>query len=273
MSAPYKTHKSLITQGINHGFFGREGGVSKGQYSSLNAGQGSADDPQDVRENRARIAAALGTTMGAKHLLSLRQIHSREVLTIERPFSPNSPLPSQGPKADGMVTTQRGIALSALSADCGPVLFADSKAGVIGACHAGWRGALSGITDATIEAMVDQGAARENITAVLGPCISQDSYEVGDEFRDSFIAENEIYDRFFTPTLEKQGPQKENAPRQPHFDLKAFILHRLRRAGVERVAALPDCTYAQPEAYFSYRYNCHNQISDYGRNISAIMLS
>ena len=265
MTVPFKTHKSLIIQGISHGFFGREGGVSKGQYSRLNAGQGSADDPQAVTENRARIAAALGATMGAtmgaKHLLSLHQIHSREVLIIEQPFSTI-------PKADGMVTRRRGIALSALSADCGPVLFADSAAGVIGACHAGWRGALSGITDAAIEAMVDQGAQRENITAVLGPCISQNSYEVGDEFRDSFIAENEIYDRFFT-----LGPKKENAASQPHFDLKAFILHRLRRAGVERCAALADCTYAQPEAYFSYRYNCHNQISDYGRNISAIMLS
>ncbi len=266
MTPPFKTHKSLITQGISHGFFGREGGVSKGQYSSLNAGQGSADDPQAVCENRARIAAALDATMGAKHLLSLHQIHSREVLVIDRPFTTI-------PKADGMVTTQRGIALSALSADCGPVLLADSKAGVIGACHAGWRGALSGITDATIEAMVEQGAKRENITAVLGPCISQDNYEVGDEFRDNFIAENEIYDRFFTLGPKKENPKKQNGTRQPHFDLKAFILHRLRRAGVEHCAALPDCTYAQPEAYFSYRYNCHNQISDYGRNISAIMLS
>jgi len=256
MSPPFKTHELLDIDGIRHGFFGRKGGISSAQYSSLNAGYGSGDKRENIAENRARITKALG----AKQLLSLHQIHSREVVVLDAPTTAR-------PKADGVVTRERGLALSALSADCGPILFADAAAGVIGACHAGWRGALSGITDATVDAMISQGAAVENITAVLGPCISQASYEVGETFRDTFIAEQETYDRFF-----RLGPEKEDGPRQPHFDLKGFIMHRLRSAGLTRLAALPDCSYAQPEAYFSYRYNTHEAISDYGRNISAIML-
>jgi len=256
MSLPVKTHELLESSGLTHGFFGRKGGVSSGQYSSLNAGHGSGDKTKNVTENRARIDKALD----AASLLSLHQIHSREVVVIDAPFIDR-------PKADGMVTKTSGIALSALSADCGPVLLADKDAGIIGACHAGWRGALSGVTDATVKAMVDMGARREAISAVLGPCISQPSYEVGESFRDTFIGERETYDRFF-----RLGPEKENGPRQPHFDLKAFILHRLKEAGLTRIAALSDCTYAQPEDYFSYRYNTHKNIADYGRNISAIML-
>ena len=238
----------------------RRGGVSGGTYDSLNAGQGSNDDAESVTENRRRIAAALGT----KHdyLLSLSQVHSSDVLIVD------GPLGAQLPKADGLVTRTPGLAISALSADCGPVLMCDPNAKIIGACHAGWRGALSGIADQTIKAMESLGAARENIHAVLGPCISQPSYEVGPEFRDSFVAENESYDRFF-----KLGPPKENGDRRPYFDLKRFILARLRQSGLSRIDALPDCTYAQPEEYFSYRYNTHKGISDYGRNISAIMLT
>ena len=256
MSVPFKTHELLSTGAIRHGFFGRQGGVSTAQYESLNTGLGSGDALENITQNRAYIAAALG----ADHLLSNYQIHSRDVVVITEPFS-------ERPKADGMVTRVAGIALSALSADCGPVLLADTEAGVIGACHAGWRGALSGITDTTIGTMVEQGADRENITAVLGPCISQPNYEVGDEFRDNFIGEREIYDRFF-----RLGPPKIGEPSQPHFDLKAFITHRLREAGLTRIAYLPDCTYAQPDEYFSYRYNTHKGIADFGRNLSAIML-
>lgn len=252
--ATFKTHPLLSHPSISHGFFTRQGGVSRPPYSSLNAGQGSGDAPENVQENRSRIAAALGTD--APHLLSLAQIHSKDVLTVSAPFS------AERPKADGLVTSTRGLAVSALAADCGPVLLSDTKAGVIGACHAGWRGALSGITDSTIEAMESLGAARENICAVLGPCISAASYEVGPEFRDSFVAEDEIFDRFFA-----QGPNG-----RPHFDLKAFVLMRLRRAGLSKIDAMPDCTYLQPDEYFSYRYNTHNDITDYGRNISAIML-
>ncbi len=255
MNAPFKTHELLSHQGIAHGFFGRQGGVSDGQYLSLNVGQGSQDVPENITENRKRVATALGTS--TPKLLSLSQIHSTEVLIVDTPFL------GQPPKADGLVTKTPGLAISALAADCGPVLFCDPQAKIIGACHAGWRGALSGVTTQTIRAMEGLGAERENIHAVLGPCISQDNYEVGHDYRDSFVAENEAHDRFF-----RLGPNQK-----PHFDLKRFILAKLRREGVEKIDALPNCTYAEPEAYFSYRYNSHNSLGDYGRNISAIMLT
>ena len=254
MSVPLKSHELLNYEAVIHGFFGRQGGVSEGQYSSLNVGRGSQDAPTNITENRARVAQSLGTA--EPNLLSLLQIHSTEVLIVDAPFS------GTPPKADGLVTKTPGLAISALSADCGPVLFYDPKSHIIGACHAGWRGALAGVTTETIRAMESLGAARENIHAVLGPCISQDSYEVGHEFRDTFAAENEAHDRFF-----KLGPN-----RKPHFDLKRFILAKLRADGLTKIDALTDCTYAQPDNYFSYRYNTHNGISDYGRNISAIML-
>lgn len=255
-----QTHDLLNSPGVAHGFFTRNGGVSEGSYASLNVGRGSDDNPEHVLENRRRVASALGTS--EPNLLSLWQCHSRDVLIV------SSPLGDERPKADGLVTKTPGLALSAMSADCGPVLLSDPKAGVIGACHAGWRGALSGITDETIRAMESLGAKPDNIRAVLGPCISAPNYEVGSEFRDTFVAEDETYDRFF-----ELGPQKPSGERIPHFDLKRFILMRLRRAGLSRIDALPDCTFGQPDDYFSYRYNCHNNVSDYGRNISAIMLS
>lgn len=255
MSPPFKTHELLTHDGIAHGFFGREGGVSEGQYASLNVGQGSQDQSENITENRSRVATALGTT--EDKLLSLSQIHSTEVLIVDAPF--NGTLP----KADGLVTKTPNLAISALAADCGPVLFCDPEARIIGTCHAGWRGALAGITTDTIRAMESLGAQRENICAVLGPCISQDSYEVGHDYRDSFVAENEAHDRFF-----RLGPNQK-----PHFDLKRFILAKLRQDGLTHIEALPDCTYAQPEAYFSYRYNTHKGIGDYGRNISVIMLT
>jgi YfiH family protein len=254
MSVPSKSHELLNHKAVVHGFFGRQGGVSEGQYSSLNVGRGSQDAPTNITENRARVAQSLGTA--EPKLLSLSQIHSTEVLIVDAPFS------GTPPKADGLVTKKPGLAISALSADCGPVLFYDPKSHIIGACHAGWRGALAGVTTETIRAMESLGAARENIHAVLGPCISQDSYEVGHEFRDTFAAENEAHDRFF----------RLGTNRKPHFDLKRFILAKLRKDGLTKIDALPDCTYAQPDDYFSYRYNTHNGISDYGRNISAIML-
>ena len=254
MSPPFKTHELLTHDGIAHGFFGREGGVSEGQYASLNVGQGSQDQSENITENRSRVTTALGTT--EDKLLSLSQIHSTEVLIVDAPF--NGTLP----KADGLVTKTPNLAISALAADCGPVLFCDPEARIIGTCHAGWRGALAGITTDTIRAMESLGAQRENICAVLGPCISQDSYEVGHDYRDSFVAENEAHDRFF-----RLGPNQK-----PHFDLKRFILAKIRKDGVMQIDALPDCTYAQPEAYFSYRYNTHKGIGEYGRNISGIML-
>lgn len=254
MSAPFKTHELLEHDAISHGFFGRQGGVSKQQYESLNVGQGSSDFPINVTKNREIVASSLGTT--EQKLMSLSQIHSTEVLIVDAPFT------GTPPKADGLVTQMPGLAISALSADCGPVLFFDHAAQVIGACHAGWRGALSGVTTQTICAMESLGAKRESILAALGPCISQESYEVGHDFRDSFAAENETYDRFF-----KLGPNEK-----PHFDLKRFILAKLSDEGLTKIDALPDCTYAQPDEYFSYRYNTHHGTQDYGRNISAIML-
>jgi len=254
MSVPFKTHDLLSHEGVTHGFFGRQGGVSEGQYESLNVGQGSQDSAKNVIENRSRVAKALDTA--EPKLLSLSQIHSTEVLIVDAPFT------GTPPRADGLVTKTPGLAISALAADCGPVLFCDPDAQIIGACHAGWRGALAGVTTQTICTMESHGATRANIRAVLGPCISQSSYEVGHDYRDTFVAENEAHDRFF-----KLGPN-----RKQHFDLKRFILAKLRKEGLSHIDALPDCTYAQPEDYFSYRYNTHKGIGDYGRNISAIML-
>lgn len=251
---PFLSHTLLDLPGIHHGFFGRQGGISTGTYDSLNAGRGSDDAPENVTENRARIAHAMGTV--EPKLLSLYQYHSTDVVTVTEPFETS-------PKADGMVTRVPGLALSALAADCGPVLLVDPKARIIGACHAGWRGALAGITDQTITAMEELGAERENIRAVLGPCISQASYEVGPEFRDAFTEQNPAYTAHFIAGKDDRL----------QFDLKAFILARLKAAGLTHIAALPDCTYAAPERYFSYRYNTHQGISDYGRNISTIILT
>jgi len=265
---PFKTHKLLESSGLRHGFFSRQGGVSRGTYESLNAGRGSNDNPDHIIENRKRIAASL--TSKTTPLLSLWQCHSTDVLIVD------APLGTARPKADGLVTQTPGLALSVLAADCGPVLFHDPVSGTIGACHAGWRGALAGITDQTINAMESLGANRPDIRAVLGPCISQSAYEVGPKFRDSFCAEDERYDRFFTlnPQHKATFPsQISTGIDRPHFDLKGFITAKLRHAGVTRIDALADCTYSQPERYFSYRYNTHHNVDDYGRNISAIILT
>ncbi len=256
---PFKTHKLLEHPSVSHGFFGRRGGVSTGQFSTLNTGQGSEDEPENVFENRRRVAEALGVL--EPRLLSNYQIHSAEVVIVDGPWDRTRP------KADGLVTKMPGLALSALGADCGPVLFHDPVENIIGACHAGWGGALKGVTTSTVKAMESLGAKRDNIRAVLGPCISGRNYEVGHDFRDSFVAENESYDRFF-----ELGPDKQSGDRKPHFDLKRFILARLRAEGVTRIDCLEDCTYGDPEAYFSYRYNTHQGVKGYGRNISAIML-
>lgn len=245
---------------ISHGFFGRGGGVSKGKYSSLNAGRGSDDNPANVEENRTRIAQAMGTS--GERLLSNHQIHSRKVIVVEEPWSPGGQ-----PKADAMVTKIPGLALSALSADCSPVLFVDTGAGVIGAAHAGWRGALSGVTDATIDAMVSIGARRKNIVAAIGPCIGPQHFEVGPEFVGEFISENMGSAKLF-----RRGQTNIKSDRS-YFDIKAYLVRKLLKAGIGDAQALPDCTYAGSDEYFSYRYNCHNGISDYGRNISVIMLN
>jgi purine-nucleoside/S-methyl-5'-thioadenosine phosphorylase / adenosine deaminase len=241
---------------INHGFFGRAGGVSTGKYASLNTGSGSDDNSEHVEENRARVAKSLGTN--SAQLLSNHQIHSTHVVVAKSAWGKN-----ERPKADAIVTNIPGLALSALSADCAPILFADSKAGVIGAAHAGWRGALEGVTDETIKAMVGLGAQRKNIVAAVGPCIGPQHFEVGPEFVDAFIFENPDSAELFR----KGGGDRS------YFDIKTYLVRKLLAVGLGQAVALPSCTYAQNDDYFSYRYNCHNNISDYGRNISVIMIN
>lgn len=245
-------HFKSDTLSVPHGFFGRKGGVSLGVYDSLNAGQNSDDNPDHISENRTRIGAALG--VAPTHLVSLHQIHSDIVEIITEPTTTLL-------RADGLVTNIPGLALSALSADCGPVLLADPKAGIIGACHAGWRGALNGIVESTVAAMCEIGATPSDMTAVLGPCIGPENYEVGDDFRDEFLKVSSEYDQFFLT------PEGQKA----HFDLPAFILFRLEMMGVTGSWS-GHCTYALPEDYFSYRRNTHESLTGYGRNLSAIVL-
>jgi YfiH family protein len=249
-------HADALTKpGIAHGFFGRTGGVSEGLYASLNCGPGSRDSRDAVLENRARCAAALGA--GA-HLLTLYQIHSGEAVTVTAPWD----IPAN-PKADAMVTDRTGIALGILTADCAPVLLADDQARVIGAAHAGWNGALAGVTDSAIAAMIGLGARREHIHAAIGPCIGQAAYEVGPEFPPRFLAQDDANARFFTPS-----------PRADHwqFDLPGYVAHRLAQAGIGAVENLARCTYEDEKAFFSYRRATHRNEPDYGRQISAIML-
>ena len=239
--------------GIAHGFFGRAGGVSEGLYASLNCGLGSRDRQASVAANRARAAAAIG--IAPQNLLTLYQIHSPEVVTVREAWS------GQGPEADGMVTRTPGIALGVLAADCTPILFADAAAGVIGACHAGWKGALAGVAEATVAAMRREGA--RDIAAAIGPTIRQPSYEVGAEFRDAFTARDAGHARWFAPG---------KAADKFQFDLPGFLTARLGEAGVTRIEDLAVCTYADG-GYFSYRRTTHRGEPDYGRNLSAIALA
>ncbi|MGC1503169.1 MAG: peptidoglycan editing factor PgeF [Sulfitobacter sp.] len=236
-----------------HGFFTRRGGASSGVFEGLNCGQGSTDQTEIVHINRARVADAMG--VAADHLVGVHQVHSATVFEVTGPFS-------EKPKADAMVTRTPGIALSVLTADCQPVLFADADAGVIGAAHAGWRGALDGVLDATVEAMERLGADRKNITAVIGPCISQRAYEVGPEFFEDFLAQDTSFDRFFA-----QGDGDRML-----FDLPGFGLNRLRSAGVGVADWTRHCTYADALRFYSYRRTTHAKEADYGRLIAAITL-
>lgn len=242
--------------GIAHGFFTREGGVSGGIYASLNCGPGSKDRPEDVAENRRRVADDLGT--GAERLVSPYQIHSADVFVAEAPWTRNT-----APKADALVTREPGLAIGVSTADCVPVLFADAKASVVGAAHAGWRGALSGVLEATIDAMEKLGAKREAITAAVGPAISQTAYEVGEEFRATFLEADAANARFFAVPA---------AGAKPHFDLPGYAAMRLRDAGISLVDELDVCTYPQENRLFSYRRSCHRSEDDYGRQISAIVI-
>jgi hypothetical protein len=242
--------------GVQHRFFTRKGGVSAGLYTSLNCGYGSGDSPDNVRENRRRVAEIFG--LGEPDLLTLYQIHSAEVLTVaqDRWTSPGAP------KADGLVTDRPGVVLGVMAADCAPVLLADGEARVIGAAHAGWKGALAGVVEATIVAMEKLGARRERLKVVVGPCIGRDSYEVGPEFPAPFRAQDETNSAFFKPS-----------PRAGHFifDLAGYLVQRIARVGVAATATGHD-TLSSTEDFFSYRRNTLDGIRDYGRGLSAIAL-
>lgn len=245
------THKSLMP--LVHGFFTRKGGASSGIFQGLNCGTGSSDQSEAVTLNRERVAKWLG--VAPENLARVHQIHSADVLTVTNPI--DTP-----PKADALVTDRPGIALTVLTADCQPVLFADRVANVIGAAHAGWRGALSGVLGNTVAAMCALGAKPERIHAVIGPSISQAAYEVGPDFRDVFLAEDRGYDRFFASG---DGDRLR-------FDLTAFGLYKLKQAGVTEAYRTGQCTYAEEENFFSYRRSTHRHEADYGRQIAAIRL-
>lgn len=241
---------------IRHAFFTRQGEVSNGIYASLNGGLGSDDIQADVRENRVRMAEVLHVE--EPHLLSLYQIHSPTVIVTDRPW------PSSRPQADAMVTKVPGLALGISTADCGPVLFVDPENNVIGASHAGWKGAIGGVLEATIVQMEKQGAVREKIIAVLGPTISQKAYEVGPEFAARFREENEANKRFF---------KESGKPGHFLFNLPAYIGSRLEKAGIGAFTDIARCTYSDEEKFYSYRRATHLNEPDYGRLISAISIS
>jgi YfiH family protein len=247
---------ALAAPGIRHGFFGRDGGVSGGIYASLNCGYGSADAPEAVRENRSRVAAALG--VGHEALLTVHQAHSAVAVAADAPWPARQP-----PRADAMVTRRPGLALGVLAADCAPVLFADAEAGVVGAAHAGWRGALDGVLSATVTAMTRLGARPERIAAAIGPCIGQASYEVGPEFRARFLAVDDGHERHFAAG---DGGRFR-------FDLPGFVAARLAAAGLAAVTRLDIDTYPEKNRQFSYRRATHRGEPDYGRAISAIVLA
>ena len=240
--------------GVRHGFFGRQGGVSEGVWSSLNVGLRSGDDPARIAANRARIALDLG--LAPEQLVTARQVHGDTALVVDAPW----PM-AEAPEADALVTDRPGLLLGVLAADCGPVLFGDGEAGVIGAAHAGWKGALGTILEATLAAMAGLGAVRERITAVLGPCIGQASYEVGPEFVARFTDASPANARFFVPDGDRA-----------RFDLKGLIADRLERAGVGRVEVLPHDTCADEVRFFSYRRTTLRREERFGLQLSAIAL-
>jgi YfiH family protein len=241
---------------IRHGFFTREGGHSKGPFASLNCGFGSGDDKTTVARNRAIAGARLHVQ--ESHLLTVWQFHGSDVIVADATWDSLAP-----PRGDAIVTATPGLAIAVLTADCAPILFADHEAGVIAAAHAGWKGALSGVSDATVVAMERIGARRERIIAVIGPTISQQNYEVGPDFSRAFIEQDAANAAFFAPS-----------PRRNHhmFDLPRYLERRMTLTGVGRVANLDLCTYADEHSFFSYRRATHRHEHNYGRQISAIVL-
>jgi YfiH family protein len=252
MTLEILTSESLTP--YRHGFFTRRGGASSGVFHGLNCGPGSTDQSDIVQINRERVAHAMGLNL--PQLKSVSQVHSADVFVVDDPDADTKP------SADAMVTKLPDVALSILTADCQPVLFADRENGVIGAAHAGWRGTLDGVLEATVDAMVSLGAERGAITAVIGPTISQRAYEVGPEFLDDIMMEDIDNTRFFA---------RGNGDRYM-FDLPAYGLHRLRRSGIAQAEWTRHCTYSDPDRFFSYRRSTHAKEADYGRLISAIRM-
>jgi YfiH family protein len=253
---PFLTAESLRVPGVAHGFFTRLGGISQGVYASLNGGVGSRDAPEAVTENRARIAASLG--VAAECLAVPFQIHSPDAVAITEPWPPGA-----RPQSDALVTATPGLALGVTGADCGMILFADQRARVVGAAHAGWKGALTGVVEATVRAMEGLGAKRSDIVAVLGPCIGPKSYEVGAEFVAAFANAGEDAGRYFTPSR-RVGHSM--------FNLNTYIAERAARAGVGRFEDLGLDTYSDEHRFFSYRRATHRKEPDYGRLLSVIVM-
>ncbi len=246
----------LKTDYLRHGFFGSRGGASAGTYSSLNCGMLSGDTEADVLVNRSRVASSFGVE--PTKLSTLRQVHGANVVVVDEPSSPN-----MRPEADGMVTNRPSIMLGILTADCAPILLYDPDNNVVGAAHAGWKGALVDIAGATIEAMVSVGAQKKSILAVIGPCIALESYEVGPEIRQSFIDTDNTFASLFI---------NSERPEHHYFDLGAAVHRRLAQANIAEIAQIHHDTYKMAGDYFSHRRNIHRGIQEYGRQLSAIML-
>ena len=258
MIKPYLAPSLKSEPGISHGFFTTAGGVSDGIYATLNCGLGSKDDARHAAENRARVAAHLG----AHHIITPFQIHSAEVVVADVAWTREAM-----PRCDAIVTQTPGLAVGVLAADCAPVLLADPEARVVAAAHAGWRGAIDGVTDATIAKMIELGAKRERIVAAVGPCIGVAAYEVGPEFEARFLAHHPANYQFF------ERPRKDGKPSaKPHFDLTGYVVTRLRLGRIARVDAIEACTFTNESEFFSFRRSQAHKEPDYGRQISAIVL-
>jgi polyphenol oxidase len=256
VTAPLQAAALGKLEGIRHAFFTRTGGVSDGIYASLNAGIGSRDAPENVAVNRARMAATLG--VAPEKLLTCYQVHSPDAVIVVAPWRADS-----RPRADAMATAVPGLAIGVTTADCGPVLLADPMARVVGAAHAGWRGALAGVTDQAIAAMERLGAVRTRIVAAIGPMIRQPNYETGSDLTTQFIAANAANERFFRAS-EREG--------RFMFDLAGYVAARLAAAGVGVIEDIGACTYGDEAKFFSYRRMTHRGEADYGRHINAIVL-
>lgn len=243
--------------GIRHGFFTRNGGVSEGIYASLNGGMGSRDDLAKVEENRARMAGSLG--IAPQNLVACWQVHSPDAVILDTPWTRDD-----APQADAVATAVAGLGAAVTIADCGPVLFADPVARVVGAAHAGWKGAFGGVVEATLAAMERLGARRSDVYSAIGPLIRQPSYEVGDDFLARFLDEDRAFARFFAAA---------ERPGHALFDLPGFIAHRLREAGVAHIEDLGLDTYSDEARFFSYRRATHRREPDYGRMVAAIALA